>query len=129
MKCALHGGDANWGRILCATGYAPLPNTGDHKNWVIDPSLVTVSFLPPQDQSESFNELVVLKNGTPQKVNEDEAAKLLALEDIKIRLDLGGGSLAKGDGNAWAKHEATYWTCDFSREYIAVSLEEKSDAD
>jgi len=90
-------------------------------NWKIDPSLVTVSFLPPIEQADQFKELVVLKNGAPQSVDEDEAAKLLALEDIKIKLDLGGGSMGKGDGNAFAQHEATYWTCDFSREYIAVS--------
>lgn len=114
VKCALHGGDANWGRILCAVGYAPLPSPS---NWQIDPTLVTVSFVPPPHESANFEELVVLKDGAPQRVDENKAAKLLALEDICIIVDLKGGS----EGKQGAKEEAKYWTCDFSKEYISVS--------
>jgi glutamate N-acetyltransferase/amino-acid N-acetyltransferase len=60
---------------------------------------------------------VVLKNGAPQPVDEEQAAKLLAHEDIAIEVDLQGGSA----GQQGCTHEAKYWTCDFSKEYISVS--------
>ncbi|PWN52434.1 arginine biosynthesis protein ArgJ [Violaceomyces palustris] len=119
VKCALHGGDANWGRILCAVGYAPLPSSS---SWSIDPSRVTVTFVPPAEVAKEHRELVVLKDGAPQKVDEVEAGKLLAYEDINIVVDLAGGS----DGDAGAKEEAKYWTCDLSREYIAINGDYRS---
>ncbi|CAD6892815.1 unnamed protein product [Tilletia laevis] len=119
VKCALHGGDANWGRILCAVGYAKLPAG----KWNVDPSLVTVRFLPPTSSSSSeFRPLLVLDNGVPQKVDEDEAGKLLALEDIVIEVDLKGGSA----GSSGARESATYWTCDFSKEYVAINGDYRS---
>ncbi|KAK0555090.1 glutamate N-acetyltransferase [Tilletia horrida] len=125
VKCALHGGDANWGRILCAVGYTKLPSsTPVGKKWNIDPSLVTVKFLPPASapSGSSFKPLLVLDNGVPQKVNEDEAAELLGLEDIVIEVDLKGGSA----GASGARESATYWTCDFSKEYVAINGDYRS---
>ncbi|CAO1638821.1 unnamed protein product [Sympodiomycopsis kandeliae] len=126
VKCALHGGDANWGRILCAVGYAPLPSspTSSSSNWSIDPSKVTVKFLPPPGSSSSFKPLTVLKDGTPQVVNEKEAGKLLALEDIVVEVDLQGG-LWTGEIRE-ASEKATYWTCDFSKEYVAINGDYRS---
>lgn len=129
VKCALHGGDANWGRILCAVGYAPLPTETDSANeakgWSIDPAKVTVKFLPPASADQgTYKALTVLKDGTPQKVDEEEAGRLLALEDIKIQVDLQGGMWASGEGKA--EEEATYWTCDFSKEYVAINGDYRS---
>ncbi|KAK0541137.1 glutamate N-acetyltransferase [Tilletia horrida] len=119
VKCALHGGDANWGRILCAVGYAKLPPS----SWTVEPSLVTVKFLPPTSaDSTSFKPLLVLDNGVPQKVDEDEAGRLLGLEDIVIEVDLKGGSA----GSSGARESATYWTCDFSKEYVAINGDYRS---
>lgn len=114
VKCALHGGDANWGRILCAVGYAPLPAGSE---WAIDPARVTVTFVPPAGEEASHAPLTVLQDGAPQQVDEAKAAALLALEDINIVVDLQGGS----EGADGAREEACYWTCDFSKEYISVS--------
>jgi len=132
VKCALHGSDANWGRILCAVGYAKLPSATTEgasvvRTWSIDPSLVTVRFLPPASASETessklLEPLLVLDNGVPQKVDEDEAAKLLGLEDIVIEVDLKGGSA----GASGAREAATYWTCDFSKEYVAINGDYRS---
>ncbi|EPQ28544.1 uncharacterized protein PFL1_03848 [Pseudozyma flocculosa PF-1] len=128
VKCALHGGDANWGRILCAVGYAPLPASASGKEaWRIDPSKVTVTFTPPALASErgqdGYEAMVVLKDGTPQPVDEEKAARLLALEDICIEVDLQGGS---GAAAASAREEATYWTCDLSKEYVAINGDYRS---
>lgn len=136
VKCALHGGDANWGRILCAVGYAKLPvgeSEGAAKGWSIDPAKVTVRFLPPSTAAsvsgangEAFKPLVVLKNGAPQPVDETEAGRLLALEDIVIEVDLQGGAWADVNGGNEAKASATYWTCDFSKEYVAINGDYRS---
>lgn len=121
VKTALHGADANWGRILCAAGYAPIPpftalgtapKTGEAP-WAIDPTKVTVTFLPPAGvEAESLR---VLTNGVPQPVNEDQAAALLAHEDIVIRVDL-------QDGPA----QADFWTCDLSKEYVSINGDYRS---
>ncbi|PWN18125.1 arginine biosynthesis protein ArgJ [Microstroma glucosiphilum] len=127
VKCALHGSDANWGRILCAVGYAPLPTNTDGANeaqgWSIDPQKVTVKFLPAKGASQG-EELVVLLDGAPQKVDEEAAGRLLQQEDICISVDLQGGQWSGGGAAASAKQateEATYWTCDFSKEYVAIN--------
>lgn len=47
--------------------------------------------------------LPLLKNGEPENVDEDRAKKILQLEDLEIRVELGMGN-----------EQASYWTCDFS---------------
>jgi len=91
VKTALFGEDANWGRILAATGSVP--------DTVIDPSRVSVTFVP-SDGSAAFP---VLVNGEPLVVDEERAKQVLSLRDIEIVVDL-----AVGD------QTATYWTCDLS---------------
>ncbi|KAN0061836.1 Arginine biosynthesis bifunctional protein ArgJ, mitochondrial [Thecaphora frezii] len=116
VKCALHGGDANWGRILCAVGYAPLSEAAKG-GWKIEPSKVTVAFVPGEGGGEP---MVVLRNGTPQEVDEEAAAELLAHEDIRISIDLQGGSSGESG------HKARFWTCDLSKEYVAINGDYRS---
>ncbi|GAA6010814.1 hypothetical protein JCM10207_005856 [Rhodosporidiobolus poonsookiae] len=105
VKTALHGEDANWGRILCAVGYTtPL-------DFTIEPTKVSVSFVP-QDGSA---ELKLLVNGEPENVDEDRASEILKEEDLEIRIDLGLG-----------EETATYWTCDLSHEYISINADYRS---
>lgn len=142
VKCALHGSDANWGRILCAAGYTNLrggqviggENAGSASqssafathDWAIDPRTISVRFVRPKSAPgdvPTVDELIVLRDGTPVAVDEAGAKALLDLEDITIEVDLQGGSYGRGSTRATAK--ATYWTCDFSKEYIAVRLHER----
>lgn len=81
MKTAIHGADANWGRILCATGYST-------PSFAIDPTRVSVSFVP----SDGSGTLRLLVNGEPQPVDEVQAKKVLDLEDIEINVDLQMGN-------------------------------------
>ncbi|KAJ6591747.1 hypothetical protein DFH09DRAFT_183119 [Mycena vulgaris] len=104
VKTALYGEDANWGRILAATGSIHLP--------ALDPSKVSVTFLP----SDNTASLPVLVNGEPEIVDEVRAKEILGLEDFGICIDLGG------IGN----EEATYWTCDFSYEYVRINGDYRS---
>jgi glutamate N-acetyltransferase/amino-acid N-acetyltransferase len=108
VKTALYGKDANWGRILCATGYAQISEPGMPPTEVdeIIPEKTSVSFIP----SDGSPELKLLINGEPETVDEVRAAEILAHEDLEIVVRLGNG-----------KEEAVYWTCDFSHEYVTIN--------
>lgn len=108
VKTALYGKDANWGRILCATGYSQISEPGQPTNEVpgIVPEKTSVSFIP----SDGSPELKLLVNGEPESVDETRAAEILEHEDLEILVRLGGG-----------KEEAVYWTCDYSHEYITIN--------
>jgi glutamate N-acetyltransferase/amino-acid N-acetyltransferase len=105
VKTALYGKDANWGRILCATGYALISEPGLPINEVTEivPERTNVSFVPTDGSAE----LKLLVNGEPEEVDETRAAEILALEDLEILVRLGTGD-----------NEAAYWTCDYSHEYM-----------
>ncbi|KAK4103811.1 DNA replication factor C-like protein [Parathielavia hyrcaniae] len=105
VKTALYGKDANWGRILCATGYSLISEPGQPINEVpeITPEKTNVSFIP----TDGTAELKLLVNGEPEKVDEARAAEILELEDLEILVRLGMGD-----------KQATYWTCDYSHEYM-----------
>ncbi|KAK3378304.1 DNA replication factor C-like protein [Podospora didyma] len=105
VKTALYGKDANWGRILCATGYSLISEPGMPVNDVpeIVPEKTNVSFIP----TDGTAELKLLVNGEPEQVDEARAAEILELEDLDILVRLGTGN-----------KEATYWTCDYSHEYM-----------
>ncbi|ORY79979.1 hypothetical protein BCR37DRAFT_394045 [Protomyces lactucae-debilis] len=99
VKTALYGQDANWGRILCATGYAGVAS--------VVPGKTCVSFIP----TDGSPRLALLVDGEPEHVDEARASEILAMEDLAIEVTLGTG----------AGHEATYWTCDFSHEYVTIN--------
>jgi glutamate N-acetyltransferase/amino-acid N-acetyltransferase len=100
VKTALYGKDANWGRILCATGYSQISEPGQPINDVpeIVPEKTSVSFIP----ADGSPELKLLVNGEPEIVDETRAAEILEHEDLEILIRLGGGN-----------EEAVYWTCDY----------------
>lgn len=103
VKTALYGRDANWGRILCAIGYAEgLPDGA------VEPGQVSVSFM----QTGGEGELKLLVNGEPQTVDEDKAARMLAEEDLEILVTMGPEA---------GKEEVLFWTCDFSHEYVTIN--------
>ncbi|KIK67681.1 hypothetical protein GYMLUDRAFT_92363 [Collybiopsis luxurians FD-317 M1] len=85
---------ANWGRILTATGSISLSAS-------LHPNKVSVTFAP----SDGTTPQPVLVSSEPEKVNEERASEILALEDLEIVVDLG-----REEG----KEVAKYWTCDFS---------------
>ncbi|KAG8532149.1 uncharacterized protein KY384_003789 [Bacidia gigantensis] len=104
VKTALYGKDANWGRILCAVGYTPDLSAG-----AVEMEKTSVSFVP----TDGSGMLRLLLNGEPQQVDEVRAAEILAAEDLEILVDLG----KRGERLA----EASYWTCDFSHEYVTIN--------
>ena len=105
IKTALYGKDANWGRILCAIGYAGIE---DHRTVV--PERTSVSFIP----TDGSPELKLVVNGEPEIVDEERASQILQQEDLHIMVDLGTG-----------KHGSDYWFCDFSHEVSSLHSVEK----
>ncbi|RPB26874.1 arginine biosynthesis ArgJ [Terfezia boudieri ATCC MYA-4762] len=99
VKTALYGRDANWGRILCATGYSGVEG--------VVPEKTNVSFIP----TDGSKELKLLVNGEPENVDETRASEILAMEDLEISVSLGTGG----------GQEAVYYTCDFSHEYVTIN--------
>ena len=93
VKTAFFGEDPNWGRVICAVGYAGVP---------MDPEKTVVS----------FGGIPVYAHGTGASADKEALAKVMAEHDIVIDVDL-------ADGDA----EATVFSCDFSYEYVKINGE------
>ena len=94
LKCCIYGEDPNWGRTVAAAG-----SSGVNFN----PDKVDVYLGPVK----------VLANGRSIKDFDKEKAKsLFKKKDIYIKVDLKSGSSC-----------ARAWTCDFSKEYVAINSE------
>ncbi|MBR0093378.1 MAG: bifunctional glutamate N-acetyltransferase/amino-acid acetyltransferase ArgJ [Lachnospiraceae bacterium] len=99
-KAALNGHDANWGRILCALGYAGV---------AFSPEKVSL------DIKSAAGELTLFADGAPQEYEEQDAAKILSEAEVTIIADLHDGEAA-----------ATAWGCDLSKEYVAINADYRS---
>jgi len=95
VKCAMFGADANWGRVLCALGYAGVPT---------DVSKVEVTF------SSAAGSLTVCQNGMGVDFSEALAKTVLSEKEITIGITL-------GDGNA----SATAYGCDLTYDYVKIN--------
>ena len=95
FKAAMFGADANWGRVLCAIGYTP----GDFS---IDKTSVRLR--------SRAGEVFVCENAAHRPYSEEEAAKVLAEDEIDILVDLGCGSAA-----------AKAWGCDLTYDYVKIN--------
>jgi glutamate N-acetyltransferase/amino-acid N-acetyltransferase len=101
VKAACFGADANWGRVLCALGYAGAD---------FDPAAVDIRF------ASAAGEVLVCKAGVSAPFSEEEAKRILSQEEIEIRVDLAGG----GPGAAAA------WGCDLSYDYVKINGDYRS---
>lgn len=96
-KTAVAGHDANWGRILCAMGYAG------------------VSFVPEQVDlflESAAGTIQILSDGVALPYSEEKATEILSEEKVKILADL-----KLGDG------KATAWGCDLTHGYIDINAD------
>lgn len=98
VKTALYGGDANWGRILCAVG-----NSGAE----VDPMKASLFFAA---SGAGLGWLQVVAQGQPLSYSEAEAAARFAQPEIEILVDLGIG-----------EGRAVVWTCDLSHGYVDIN--------
>ena len=95
VKAAMFGADANWGRVLCAVGYAGVET---------DPNGIDVSF------SSAAGAVRVCESGAGVDFSEEEAKAVLSADEIRI-------DVALRDGGA----EATAWGCDLTYDYVRIN--------
>lgn len=100
VKAAMFGKDANWGRILCALGYADAE---------FDINLVDVAL------SSSAGSIDVCKNGAGIPFDEDIALKVLEPDEIVFEINLNQGN-----------EKATAWGCDLTYDYVKINGDYRS---
>jgi glutamate N-acetyltransferase/amino-acid N-acetyltransferase len=117
VKTAFYGGDANWGRILCAVGYSEAEvdpmradlwvaaGTGEGGNGRKGER----ENAPTRPLSHSLR-LQLVAAGQPLAYSEAAASAIFAEKEIVVEVKLG-----LGDG------QATVWTCDLSHEYVDIN--------
>ena len=99
-KAAIYGHDANWGRILCALGYAGVD---------FDPEKVDLYF------ESSNGRLKIIENGVATGYSEEEATKILTADAVTAICDM-----KQGDA------EATAWGCDLTYDYVKINADYRS---
>lgn len=100
VKTAMFGADANWGRILCALGYAGLD---------FDPTKIDVYF------ESKAGSIIVCKNGASVPFDEDKAKEILLLDEITIKIEMNSGNTS-----------VTAWGCDLTYEYVKINGDYRS---
>lgn len=93
VKTAFFGEDPNWGRVICAVGYAGIP-------------------MVPEKTVIKFGGIPVYANGLGAEFKEEDIHKVMAEHDIVIDVEMGMGDA-----------KATVWSCDFSYEYVKINGE------
>ncbi|MGI6665520.1 MAG: bifunctional glutamate N-acetyltransferase/amino-acid acetyltransferase ArgJ [Christensenellaceae bacterium] len=100
FKAAMFGADANWGRVLCALGYAGAE---------IDVSGIAVSF------SSEAGSIVVCEKGAGIPFSEEMAKKVLSEKEITIDITLSDGAAS-----------TTAWGCDLTYDYVKINGDYRS---
>lgn len=94
VKCAVSGGDPNWGRIVSAAGYAGVP---------FDPKKVSLTLQGVQ----------LYRDGAPVEFDDVAVSQLIKeTREVKIVLTL-------GEGNA----EIRFWASDLTAEYVRLNAD------
>jgi glutamate N-acetyltransferase / amino-acid N-acetyltransferase len=97
VKTALAGEDPNWGRIVMAVGKAG--EAADRDKLAI-----------------RFGDILVAENGgVASGYREEQGAAYMKRAELEIAVDVGVGEAA-----------ATVWTCDLTKEYIAINADYRS---
>lgn len=95
FKCAIFGEDANWGRTLCAVGYADAE---------FDINKVDV------DLKSEYGEIAVCRSGAGVEFSEEKAAEILKSDEIFVLINLHAGEA-----------KATAWGCDLTYDYVKIN--------
>lgn len=101
VKTAFYGNDANWGRLLMATGRAGVE---------LDQNCL--SLIIALTGKESTEALTLVQHGQPLSYSEEVATAIISETDVTVIVDCGLGT-----------GEATVWTCDMSHDYISINAD------
>lgn len=99
-KTAIAGHDANWGRILCAMGYAGVE---------FDPEKTDLFI------QSSAGELKLVENGMALDYSEEKATEILSQPEVSIIADIKLG-----------RENAIAWGCDLTHGYIDINADYRS---
>ena len=102
VKCAIHGRDPNWGRIVAAAGRAGVP---------FDPEAVAL-WLGEHQLMAAGQPLSFDRPAASQYMKDRAAAAYLLDDTVLIRLVVGEGP---GEGVAWG--------CDLSDQYVRINAD------
>jgi len=93
VKCAVHGGDPNWGRIICAAGSVAVK-------------------MNPKKLSCKLGRITVFSSGAPAKFDQNEASKVILQTEHTITVDLGAGKVSD-----------FCYGCDLSAGYVSINAD------
>lgn len=99
-KAAVAGHDANWGRILCAMGYAGAAFDPDKTSLYIE---------------SSAGRVLTFDMGAPVPVNEEKATEILSQDEVIAVADLHEGT-----------ESASAWGCDLTHRYVDINADYRS---
>jgi glutamate N-acetyltransferase/amino-acid N-acetyltransferase len=98
VKTAFFASDPNLGRLLCAIGYAGIPD--------LDVGGVRLH----------LGDVLVAKDGGRNPAyREEEGQRVMQQSEITVRVELGRGSA-----------QTTVWTCDLSHDYVSINADYRS---
>ena len=98
VKTALFASDANWGRILAAVGRSGVEN--------MDLSKIQIY----------LDDVCIVENGArANSYTEDAGSKVMAQDELSIRILMGRGDVKE-----------TIWTTDLSHEYVSINADYRS---
>jgi glutamate N-acetyltransferase/amino-acid acetyltransferase len=95
LKAAIFGADANWGRVLCAIGYAGAD---------VDVTKVDVNF------RSNRGLIPVCRGGAGVAFSEETAKEILMDDEITVQVALNSGSAT-----------AKAWGCDLTYDYVKIN--------
>jgi len=98
VKTAFFASDPNLGRLLCAIGYAGIPD--------LDVSRVSLHLGDVQ---------VARDGGLDPAYREEQGQRVMQQSEITVRVELGRGSA-----------QTTVWTCDLSHDYVSINADYRS---
>ena len=98
VKTAFFASDPNLGRLLCAIGYAGIPD--------LDVGRV---------QLHLGDVLVAKDGGRNPAYREEDGQRVMTQSEITVRVELGRGAA-----------QTTVWTCDLSHDYVSINADYRS---
>jgi len=93
VKCAMHGNDPNWGRIVSAAGK-------------------TSGKFDPDRSTLTLQGTAVYRKGRPLPFDSERVSASLKASEVVAKLDCGLG-----------KASSTVWTCDLSKDYVTINAD------
>jgi glutamate N-acetyltransferase / amino-acid N-acetyltransferase len=93
VKCAMHGNDPNWGRIVSAAGLCGA---------AFDPDRAVLT----------LQGAVVFRRGTPVPFEASSVSNSMNAPDVTVDLNC-----------ALGKSSTTVWTCDLSKDYVTINAD------